>query len=444
MSKLQFKSTDTPIDFNVVTTKIQESGITDFGVTSIRELVKLVSQIETETGKTFIKMEMGVPGLKPSDIGTNAEIAALKQGLAAIYPTLDGYPELKNQMSRFVKLFLNIEVSANCIIPTVGTLQGSYAVFKLLSKCVKGRDTILFIDPGFPVQKMQINVLGQKYEAFDVYDFRGDKLKQKLESYLQKGTISGIIYSNPNNPTWICFTEAELKIIGDLANKYDVCIIEDLAYFGMDFRKDMSKPGEPPYQPSVANYTDNYIIMFSSSKVFSYAGQRSGLMVVSNKMFSRSFPELQEQFSSANFGYVLVYRVLYALSAGTAHTPQIALAEMIKAANSGNYDFIKEIREYGEKAKIMKEIFISNGFYIVYDKDIDEAIADGFYFTINFPGMTGSELLERLLYYGISAISLQITGSTKQGLRACVSQVHRHQFPDLEFRLEKFNEHYAL
>jgi hypothetical protein len=51
-------------------------------------------------------------------------------------------------------------------------------------------------------------------------------------------------------------------------------VIEDLAYFGMDFRKDISKPGVPPYQPTIAKYTDNYILLISTSKVFSYAGQR--------------------------------------------------------------------------------------------------------------------------------------------------------------------------
>ena len=120
--------------------------------------------------------------------------------------------------------------------------------------------------------------MGQKYESFDVYEYRGQKLKEKLESYLSKGNINCIIYSNPNNPAWICLTQEELKIIGDLANEYDVIVIEDLAYFAMDFRVDLSKPGEAPYQATVAKYTGNYVLMISSSKVFSYAGQRIAAM----------------------------------------------------------------------------------------------------------------------------------------------------------------------
>ena len=89
----------------------------------------------------------------------------------------------------------------------------------------------------------------------------------------------------------------------------------------------------------------------------------------------------------------------------------------------------------------MKKIFTDNGFNIVYDKDEDEPIADGFYFTFSYPGYSGEELLNELIYYGISAISLAITGSERlEGIRACVSLVQRSQFPDLENRLKKFNE----
>jgi len=93
----------------------------------------------------------------------------------------------------------------------------------------------------------------------------------------------------------------------------------------------------------------------------------------------------------------------------------------------------------------MKKLFLANGFKLVYDMDEDMPIADGFYFTISYPGLTGMELLEELVYYGISAISLAITGSKRlEGIRACVSLVQRSQFPDLEYRLKKFNEHHPI
>jgi len=93
----------------------------------------------------------------------------------------------------------------------------------------------------------------------------------------------------------------------------------------------------------------------------------------------------------------------------------------------------------------MKDLFKKYGFRIVYDMDLDEPIADGFYFTISYPGFKGPALVEELLYYGISAISLGITGSTRtEGLRACVSKVSRDQIPALEERLRCFKENHPV
>ena len=437
--------TDTPIDFEIVTSKIKELNVPVVGKATIREIKRLVDNIESASGKKFIRMEMGVPGLPPAQIGTDAEIAALQRGVAAIYPDIDGIPPLKKEVSLFVKNFLDIDVDPAGCIPTVGSMQGGFACFITLSKMYKEKDTTLFIDPGFPVHKQQHRVMGLKFDSFDVYEYRGEKLRAKLESYFAKGNIHSVLYSNPNNPSWICFTDEELQIIGDLANKYNVFILEDLAYFGMDFRKDYSKPGQPPYQPTVAKYTDNYILLISSSKAFSYAGQRIGMMVISDKLFNTEADDLLRNYSSNQFGRAMIFGSVYSLSSGTAHSAQYALAAILKAANEGKFNFVEEVKEYGEKAKIMKKLFLNSGFKIVYDKDIDKPIADGFYFTIMYPGFDGPDLIEELLYYGISAISLSITGSEHtEGLRACVSLVMRTQFPELEYRLKKFHEHHPI
>ena len=436
---------NTPINYEIVNQKIKESPIESVGRASIRDIKKLVDQIERATGEKYIRMEMGIPGLPPAQIGIEAEIEALRRGIPAIYPDIFGIAPLKKEISRFVKLFLNIDVSEESCVPTVGSMQGGFAAFMTVNRMRKEKNTTLFIDPGFPVHKQQHRVLGIPFETFDVYAYRGDKLRDKLESVLSKGHISCMLYSNPNNPSWICFTEKELKIIAELAEKYDVIVLEDLAYIGMDFRKDYSRPGEPPYQPTVAQYTGNYILLISSSKAFSYAGQRIGMMVISDKLYNSRFPDLKRYYVSEQFGYAMVFGSMYALSSGTAHTPQYGLAAILKAVNDGEFNFVEVVKEYGEKAHIMKKMFLDNGFTIVYDKDEDEPIADGFYFTFAYPGYSGEQLLNELIYYGISAISLAITGSERlEGIRACVSLVKREQFPDLEYRLKKFHEDHPV
>ena len=432
---------ETPIPRQIVDRAKQESGLGDMGKASIREVLRLVNNIEKASGLQFIKMEMGVPGLPAAQVGIDAQIEALRKGVAPKYPPIEGINVLKEEASRFAQLFLNIDISPAGCIPTVGSMQGSLAAFMVNSRCRTGKEYTLFIDPGFPVQKQQHHVLGLKYKTFDVYNFRGNKLRTKLEKYLIQNDIHTIVYSNPNNPSWICFSENELKIIGELANSYDVMVLEDLAYFGMDFRRDYGKPGVPPYQPSVAKYTDNYSLLISGSKIFSYAGERIAMMMIGNELFARVYPDLKRFYSSDNYAHAVVYGALYAISSGTGHSAQYALAAMLKAVNDGSFDFIEQVKEYGNKARVMKELFIRYGFQIVYDRDEDAPLADGFYFTISYPGFSGSALLEELLYYGISAIALDITGSERsEGLRACVSQIQPSQFSDLEERLKAFRE----
>lgn len=429
----------TPINKELIDNTIREHGIQDFAKATIREVKGVAAHAEKESGVEFIKMEMGIPGLPAAQVGVDAQIKSLQDGIAHSYPDIQGLPALKEAASEFVKAFIGVDINPEGCVPVCGSMQGTFASFLTCSQADKKKDTVLFIDPGFPVQKMQLQVQGTKYETFDVYNFRGEKLGPKLESYLVNGNICAIVYSNPNNPSWICMTDDELRTIGSLATKYDCIIMEDLAYFAMDFRRDI-RPFQKPYQPSVANYTDNYILLISGSKAFSYAGERIGVTCISDKLFHRHYHDLAERYEGLPFGPVFSTRMLYALSSGTSHSAQYAMAAMLKAAAEGKFDFRSEIKIYGDRAHKLKEIFTRHNFYIVYDKDLDQPIADGFYFTIGYSGMTSAELAHELMYYGVSAICLVTTGSEQEGLRVCTSFIRDEQYAALEERMAIFAE----
>ena len=194
----------TPISKSLIDNAIKDYGIQDFAQATIREVKAIAAFAEQESGVEFIKMEMGIPGLPAAKVGVDAQVKALQEGIANMYPDIQGYPELKRQASRFVKAFIGIDIASEGCIPTVGSMQGTYASLMLSLQADPKKDTVLFIDPGFPVQKMQIKVMGGKLESFDIYDYRGDQLAPKVESYLEKGNICAILYSNPNNPSWVC------------------------------------------------------------------------------------------------------------------------------------------------------------------------------------------------------------------------------------------------
>lgn len=430
---------NTPIDYNVVTEAIESMKLGDFSQATIRDIQALSRTLEEKTGQTVIHLEMGVPGLQPSQIALKAEQDALANGCATVYPPNGGIPRIKNAASRFVKAFIGVDIDPLCCIPTTGSMQGTFATFTAMYRAMPEKDTVLFIHPGFPVQTTQCDVIGLKHIGLDIHDYRGDALIAKLDEILSSGKICGIVYSNPNNPSWVCFNDDELKGIGMLADKHDVIILEDLAYFAMDFRRDLSHPFEAPYQATVARYTDKYVLAVSGSKAFSYAGQRIGVICISDKLYHRVYPALQENYGVGEFGNFFCNRLMYTLSSGTTHSVQHAMAALMEAACDGSYNFLDDVREYGERAKFMKEVLLSNGFYLVYDNDLGAPLADGFYFTVQYPGMTDLELTRLLMYYGIAVFPLDTMGSNEQGVRICTSFFKKEQHNMFRERIEAFH-----
>jgi len=430
----------TPIDKKLIDNAIAEYGIQDYSIATIREVKAIAELAERESGVEFIKMEMGIPGLPAARVGVEAQIKALQNGVASLYPAISGEPMLKEAASRFIKAFIDVDVKPEGCIPTVGSMQGTFASLLAMTQTCKTKNKVLFIDPGFPVQKLQLQIQAVPFETFDIYEYRGEKLRDKLEEYMKKGDVCALIYSNPNNPAWVCLTDDELRDIGELATKYDVVVLEDLAYFAMDFRLDISQPFNPPFQPSVAKYTDNYILHISGSKAFSYAGERIAVSCISDKLYNRVYPDLAARYDGLTFGKVFVNRFIYALSSGTSHSAQYALAAIMDAASNGEYHFRDDIIEYGKRAHRLKEIFTRHNFRIVYAKDGDKPIADGFYFTIGYGNMTSGELAKELMYYGVSAICLATTGSWQQGLRVCTSFIKEDQYDELDRRMAIFAE----
>lgn len=429
----------------LVAQAVRELHIADLSRATIGEVLLVAQYLEKATGIPFIRMDQGSPGLPVNSYGVEAEKAALDRGVGSQYPAAAGVPELKTEASRFVKAFLDVDVSARSCVPTVGSVAGSFGSFIACTQRTPGKDKVLFIDPGFPIQKSQLRVIGADWKEFDIFAYRGDGLRAKLEEMLSEGDVAAIIYSNPNNPSWICLEEEELAVIGELATKYDVVVLEDLAYFCMDYRSDMGHPFQPPYAPTVAKYTDNYILMLSSSKIFSYAGQRMAMICISDRLFDRQFPALADRYrDSGVFGETLIASILYMITSGCTASTQYAYAEMLRLSTEGALNFVEDTREYAVRAEKMKKIFTDNGFHIVYDHDVTQKVGDGFFFTIGYGDMSGGELLTELLYYGVSSISLSTTGSMQNGVRACTSRMKDELYEVLEERMKAFREDHPI
>jgi aspartate/methionine/tyrosine aminotransferase len=188
-------------------------------------------------------------------------------------------------------------------------------------------------------------------------------------------------------------------------------------------------------------YTDRAVAVVSSSKMFSYAGQRIALAILSPGLMAWKVPDLAPRFGTATAGRALIDGIIYPNIACAPESPQHGLLALLQAANGGDRTLFDPARVYASRARAMKRLFLENGFRLVYDNDLGEPLADGFYFTVAYPGFDdGSVLLEELLPYGVSAITLKAAGSCRtEGLRACTSLTAEDRFDTLGARLARFH-----
>lgn len=131
---------NTPIERNVIDETINEFQIVDFSKATIREVKAIASKAEAVSGVEFIKMEMGVPGLPASAVGVKAEIEALQNGIASLYPDINGLPELKKEASDFIKAFINVDLSPEGCVP-LPALCREHSLRSLLAASAMKRKT---------------------------------------------------------------------------------------------------------------------------------------------------------------------------------------------------------------------------------------------------------------------------------------------------------------
>ena len=118
---------ETPIKKEIVDSFVAELGIEDFAKATIREVKQVAAKSEKASGVEFIKMEMGIPGLPAAQVGVDAQIKALQDGIAHSYPDIQGAPVLKEAASQFVKAFIGVDIKPEGCIPVTGSMQGTTA-----------------------------------------------------------------------------------------------------------------------------------------------------------------------------------------------------------------------------------------------------------------------------------------------------------------------------
>ena len=182
--------------------------------------------------------------------------------------------------------------------------------------------------------------------------------------------------------------------------------------------------------------------MISGSKIFSYAGQRIAIAAISDKLYPRHYPALKQRYGMGRLGDAYVLTFLYAASSGTSTRRSTPCGDVPRCGRRAARFRGRNLGIRPARPPHQGDLPAPRPPHL-YDKDQDETVSDGFFYTVGYGGLSSAELLSELLLYGICAISLTSTAAASRASRVCVSQLNRpEQFELLETRLTAFGQNH--
>ncbi len=199
-------------------------------------------------------------------------VEGFKKGGEVAYTVYRGSKDIRKDVAAKLAAFTGAPIDYDSeIILTPGT-QG--ALFLALG-CLVGRgDKVAIVEPDYFDNRKLV-------EFFD-----GELIPVKLD-YLGQDSCAGVnlpaleetfkqgvklfLFSNPNNPTGVIYSEEEIKTIASLAKKYNVTLIVDELYSRQIF-------DNHPYTHlrALAERPDNLLTIMGPSKTESLSGFRLG------------------------------------------------------------------------------------------------------------------------------------------------------------------------
>ncbi len=233
---------------------------------AIREIFKAL------TDPTIISLAAGNPSPESFPVEDlariSSEIFSDSSTAALQYSVTEGYPPLREDVKARLASRFGIGKDFDMTIITSGGQQGIELLCKTM--CNEG-DTVIVEEPSFIGALNAFRSNGAKLVGIPMEDDGIDI--GKLEDAMKNNPRAKILYLIPTfqNPSGTCMSLEKRKKVYDLANKYNIIILEDNPYGELRFA------GEEI--PTIKSFDEDGYVVYSGSysKVLS-AGMRIGFI----------------------------------------------------------------------------------------------------------------------------------------------------------------------
>ena len=179
------------------------------------------------SGKDIIGLGAGEPDFDTPENIKQAAIKAIKEGDTK-YTAVDGTPALKNAIIKKFKRENNLDYQIDQI--TVGT-GGKQVIYNAMMATLNEGDEVIIPAPYWVSYPDIVLLAGGTPVILECNEKQGFKINPtELEKYITKKT-KWIILNSPSNPTGACYSEKDIKEIGNILEKYPhVFILSDDIY----------------------------------------------------------------------------------------------------------------------------------------------------------------------------------------------------------------------
>lgn len=225
-----------------------------------------------------INLAQGYPDFDPPKAITDrlAQVSAIGPHQ---YPITMGAPNFRQALAKKCGHFmgLNLDPETNMVI----TIGSSEAMVDTIFALTNPGDKIIMFSPYFENYRAQAIMADCEpiFVPLVPPTFHFDP--NVLEDAFKQGA-KAILICNPSNPSGKVFTEEELKLIGDMAIRYDTYVIMDEVYEHIVYA-----PHKHVYMSTLPGMWERTVSCSSLSKTYSITGWRLGYAIAPQHLMDR-------------------------------------------------------------------------------------------------------------------------------------------------------------
>jgi len=250
------------------------------------------SRVLKAQGIDVINLSLGEPDFNTPDPIKEAGVEAIRENYSH-YPPVAGYLELRQAISEKLMRDNKLEYSADQIVVSTGAKQSLMNVVLCL---INPGDKVAVATPYWVSYRAMIEFA--EGELVEVKAGVEDDFKltpERLDSILTDD-IKLFMFSSPSNPTGGAYSEAELRALGKVFEKYpNLYIISDEIYEHIRFDEGHFSIARIP------ELYDRVITVNGVSKSFAMTGWRLGY-IAAPLFIAKACTKMQGQFTSATSG----------------------------------------------------------------------------------------------------------------------------------------------